>query len=107
MSILQGTTPSLKIKIATTDFDVSTVTKLELCFTHDGKQSIKGLDDVTADTSDNSFTYDFTEEETLALNPRKALVYQLRFMFADGSIVGTQEASIQVADLRSKEVMTE
>lgn len=62
---------------------------------------------MTADTSDNSFNYKFTEEETLALNPKKSLVYQLRFMFADGSIVGTEEASIAVADLRSKEVMTE
>ena len=104
--ILQGTTPSLKIKIALTDFHVEDVSKLELTIWNGVNQYIKGLTDVTVATADNSFTYDFTEAETLALNPNNPLGYQLRFMFSDGSIVGTEKASISVADLQSKEVMS-
>ena len=106
MSILQGTTPSLKIKIAKTDFLVESVTKLECGIFQGAIQHLYGLDDVTADAEDNSFTYEFTEAETLALDPKKPLYYQLRFMFSDGSIVGTELASISVSDLLSKEVMT-
>lgn len=105
--ILQGTTPTLKINISTSDFLVSDVTKLELCIYHNNVKSIYGLSDVTTDTESNAFTYAFTEAETLAMNPKLPLYYQLRFMFEDGSIVGTNQQSISVAVLRSKEIMTE
>lgn len=105
--ILQGTTPSLKIKINTDDFLVSDVIKLELTTWHKGEITIKGLSDVTVDTEENAFIYQFTEEETLALTPSSPLRYQLRFMFGDGSIVGTSKMTLRVADLFSEEVMTE
>lgn len=104
--ILQGTTPSLEIKINTADFDVSDVIKLELTMVNGGTPAKYGLDDVTVDTDENSFVYKFTEAETLALIPGRQLYYQLRFMFADGTIVGTKKMMIQVADLYSKDVMT-
>jgi len=104
--ILQGTTPSLCIAIKKTDFHVEDVTKLELCFLHNGIQTIKGLTDVDMDTTENTFTYTFTEAETLAMNPNMSLQYQLRFMFADGSIVGTEKANLNVSDLLSKDVMS-
>lgn len=106
-SILQGTTPSLKIKINTEDFLVGDVVKLEFNIFHNGRQSLHGLADVDVDSGENAFTYHFTEAETLAMNPNKAVGYQLRFMFADGSIVGTEKAVLSVADMYSKEVMTE
>lgn len=105
--ILQGTTPGLKIKIKTTDFLMSDVTKLEFTIRHNGVKTIKDLNDVTVDTTENSFTYTFTEAETLALIPKKPLWYQCRFMFQDGSIVGTAKMSVNVTDLISEEVMTE
>lgn len=105
--ILQGTTPSIKIKINTDDFLVSDVVKLEFAICQGKSINIKDLSDVAVDTEDNAFTYTFTEEETLALTPSSPLGYQLRFMFGDGSIVGTSKMTLRVADLISEEVMTE
>ncbi len=106
-SILQGTTPSLALSISAEDFSVSDVTKLELVLQNGSSIWKKGLSDVTVDTEENSFTYTFTESETLQLKPQHSLTYQLRFVFADGSIVGTQKASIRVEDLISEEMMSE
>lgn len=106
-SILQGTTPSLEIKIASTDFDVTDVTELEFVFQNGGVTTKKGLSDVSVDSQRNSFTYTFTELETLDLHPSDILFYQLRFEFADGSIVGTKKASLRVDDLISEAVMSE
>lgn len=105
--ILQGTTPSLEIKIDPNDFSVSDVTVLELVFQNGSNIWKKGLTDVTLDAEANSITYTFTESETLQLRPQNSLVYQLRFQFQDGSIVGTQKASIRVEDLISEEMMSE
>lgn len=105
--ILQGTTPSLEIKIDTNDFLVTDVVKLELVITNGSFISKRGLDDVTVDPSNNSFIYIFTESETLAMAPDRLLYYQLRFMFADDSIVGTAKMSLRVCDLISEDVMTE
>lgn len=106
-SILQGTTPTLTITIDTDDFAVSDVTKLELTTKHDGTVTSYDLNDVTLDTEANSISYTFTEAETLAMNPDKPLRYQCRFMFSDGSIVGTKTMYLDVADLFSEDVMTE
>lgn len=106
MNILQGTTPSLKVKISPTDFSVEDVSILEFNIYHNGIQTRHGLSDVLTDTTDNSFTYRFTEAETLAMNPKQPVRYQLRFVFADGSIVGTKEKSITVEMLRSRERLT-
>lgn len=105
--ILQGTTPSLEIKISTSDFLVSDVTKLELKMANGEETETYSLSDVTVDTTENSFVYQFTEAETLALVPGRTLYYQLRFMFANGSIVGTKTMTLKVADLMSEDVMTE
>lgn len=105
--ILQGTTPSLEIKINTEDFSVGDVIKLELTMLNGETSMTRGLSDMTVDTEANSFTYKFTEAETFALVPKRPLYYQLRFLFADGTIVGTKPMSIQVADLYSEDVMTE
>ena len=105
MSILQGTTPSLRFKIPSAKFLVSDIVKLEFYILHDGKSSIKGLSDVTIDIDENSFSYSFTELETLAMKPGKPIMYQFRFKFRDGSIVGTKKGAIAVEDLYSEEVM--
>lgn len=105
--ILQGTTPSLEIKIDTDDFLVSNVTKLEWVIKYNNTASTYGLSDVTVDTEANSFIYKFSEAETLAMTPLLPVRFQLRFMFADGTIVGTDAMTLQVRDLISEEVMTE
>ncbi len=106
-SILQGTTPSITFNISEDDFAVTDVTKLELTFSNDGNTVKKALDAVALDAAANSITYTFTESETLQLRPQNALVYQLRFQFQDGSIVGTKKASLRVDDLISEAVMNE
>lgn len=105
--ILQGTTPSLEIKINTEDFSVGDVVKLELTMLNGETTTKYGLSDVTVDEDANSFIYQFTEAETLSLIPSRSLYYQVRFMFVDGTIVGTKKMQIQVADLYSEDVMTE
>lgn len=104
--ILQGTTPSIKIKINTDDFLVSDVVKLEFAICQENSVNIKSLSDVAVDTEDNAFTYTFTEEETLAMIPSKPLRCQLRFMFGNGEIVGTSKMTFRVSDLFSEEVMS-
>lgn len=106
-AILQGTTPSLEIIISSDDFAVSDVTKLELVFQNAGNTVKHDLDDVTINTTANSFTYQFTEAETLALSPASSLYWQMRFGFSDGSIVGTEKGSVNVSDLISEAVMDE
>lgn len=106
-SILQGTTPDFIIKIKTEDFTVSDVTKLEVTIWNGTRQSIYGLEDVIVDTEQNAFGIHFTEADTLALASSKSLRWQMRCMFADGNIVGTEEsAPIRVSSLKSKEVMS-
>lgn len=106
-SILQGTTPSLTIHIAQTDFSVTDVTDLELVFQNGSTPLRKSLADVVVNAENNSFTYTFTEAETLSFTPTSMLFYQLRFGFSDGSIVGTKKASLRVDDLISEAVMDE
>lgn len=106
-SVLQGTTPSLTIQINETDFTVTDVIWLELTFQNSKTTWVKNLTDVVVNSEGNSFTYTFTETETLALSPVYMLFYQLRFGFDDGTIVGTKKASFKVEDLISEAVMSE
>ena len=130
-TILQGTTPSLQIIIDQEDFSVLDVTQLEICLWQVAKDTtlntstryshvhtwhgdtIKsvfeyGLDDVTVDEDENSFTVQFTEADTMQLDPQQYLLWQMRCKFADGTIVGTVISDpICVADLKSTEMMSE
>lgn len=103
--ILQGTTPSLEIQIAESDFLVTDVTKLELTIANGSSVAIHDLTEVAVDADENSFTYSFSQAETLALKANDMLWYQLRFGFQDGSIVGTKKASLRVSDLISEETL--
>ena len=108
MSILRGTTPDFVIKVNTEDFVVTDVVKLEVTIWNGTRQTIYGLSDVTLDTTGNSFGIHFTESDTLALDSSKSFKWQMRAMFEDGNIVGTeQSAPISIKPLKSEEVMTE
>ena len=104
-SILQGTTPTLTIAIDPTDFEVSNIVALEFTVKQKTNVSIYGLSDVTLDTEENTISYTFTEAETLAFIPDILLTVQLRFLFADGSICGTNRINFNVNDLISTEVL--
>ena len=105
--ILQGTTPSLEVTIKKTDFLVTDVTKLEFTIRYNFTTRKYGLSDVTADAVKNSFTYTFTEAETMSMKPGMNVDYQLRFLFGDGHILGTKQMHVAVEDLISKDVMSE
>ena len=106
-SLLQGTNPGLKFEIDEHDFAVTDMASLRLVIFNDGNGSIKELSDVTLDQQSNSFTYDFTEEETFALNPKKPLLFQFRALLTGGAVVGTRKSQLDVADLMyDREVMS-
>lgn len=106
--ILRGTTPDFVIKVKREDFLVTDVTKLEVTIWNGGNQTIYGLSDVTVDAAENAFGIHFTESDTLALDSSKSFKWQMRCMFEDGNIVGTeQSAPISIKPLKSEEVMTE
>ena len=106
--ILQGTTPDFIIKIKPTDFLVTDVTKLELTVWNGLQVTQYGLSDVTIDSEHNSFGIHFSEAFTLGLDANKTFKWQMRAMFEDGNIVGTEiSAPVTVAPLKSEEVMTE
>ena len=105
--ILQGTTPSLEVTIKKADFLVTDVIKLEFTIRYNFQTRKYGLSDVTADAVKNSFTYTFSEAETLSMKPGMNVDYQLRFLFSDGHILGTKQMHVAVEDLISKDVMSE
>lgn len=106
MSILQGTTPSLEGAFDKADFLVGDVVTLELTISNNERLLYKSLNDVDVDAEANSFIYHFSEAETLALNTKVPLVYQWRFVFEDGNVVGTEKESIEVVDLMSDRELT-
>ena len=103
-SILQGTTPSLTIPIDPTDFTITDIVALELRIKQKSNLSIYGLSNVTIDPVNNAIVYQFTEAETLAFIPGVILSAQVRFWFADGSIIGTNQMNFNVDDLLGAEV---
>lgn len=106
-SILQGTTPTLELEIDPNDFLVNDVVKLELTFLHRQQTTVHGLEDVSINSTNNSFQYHFSEEETLALRAKTPLLFQIRFKLSNGEIVGTEKDSINVSDLIIEDVMGE
>ena len=97
--IMKGTTPAVTISVDPDDFLLSNVTKIELYIMNGESVKTYTGDDLVVDTSDNSVTKQFTEEETLGLCPKSYIVIQGRFWFADGNIVGINPISISVANM--------
>lgn len=105
-NILQGTTPTLKIKVKPADLPLTNVADIELSFKQwDTPVLVKGLADVGIDTTNNYITYHFTEQETLNLLPRTDIEWQLRLKTIGGEVFGTVLSRFDVAELLSKEVM--
>ena len=98
-ALMQGTTPSIEITISTEDFLLSNVTAMELYILNGRNLNTYEMADLTIDTTNNTITKAFTEAETASLNPKSKVVIQARFWFADGSIVGINKISFQVADM--------
>ena len=97
--IMQGTTPSVTIKISKNQFLLSQVTAIELYVRNDGKTTTYTMDQLRVDTVANTVTKTFTEEETAALKPRSTVIIQGRFWFANGNVVGINKITFPVADM--------
>ena len=95
-AILQGTTPGIAYDFSEYDFDVTTITKIELAIINGGKRTIYGLDDVTVDGEANSITINFSHEETIEFVPDEMLTHQILMWFPDGNVIGTEEGYIDV-----------
>lgn len=102
--ILQGTTPTFTITIPE-EIPVSNITAAELTFKQSGKVWIYHLTDLIIDAEGNKINKPFTEAETLALNSKVLLSWQLRIQTADG-IFGTIEKAIDVLNLISEEAIS-
>ncbi len=98
--ILQGTTPELIITVPE-DFPLANVVAVELTLQHKNVKTVLGTLDVVIDPDSNTITYTFTEAQTLALDPKALLMWQLRMRTNVGKIVGTLAESVSVYDLLS------
>lgn len=103
--VMQGTTPSLEIEIDKTDFLVGDVAELKMIFMNGLSKAIHRLSDFDQDAEANSFTYRFSQEETLALDPFNPIVVKGRAKFSDNSVVGIKEIRIEVSDLEDDEIL--
>lgn len=101
--ILQGTTPALVIEIPE-QIPVRSITAAELTLKQTRRILIYHLADLAVDTEENTLRKEFTEQETLALDPNSPLGWQLRIQTPDG-IFGTIKQRISVLDLYSEEAI--
>lgn len=105
--ILQGTTPYLACHFNPDKLNVANIVALELAFqqiqTYCPMLLIKGKDDCTIDTENNTILYHFTQDETLKMKVDKPLKFQFRFLI-EGEFVGTHAKEIRVEELLSHKV---
>ena len=105
-NILQGTTPTLIIRVKKTDILLENVTAIELAFQQWSKNAIiKSGEDLMVDYEENVIAYHFTQQETLDLLPRNDLTWQLRLKTIGGEVFGTKASRFDVSDLISEGVM--
>ena len=101
--VLQGTTPKLVITIPD-PIAVADIINVEYTMEHVGTKKIVYIDGVTLYPDENTITYRFTERETLDMDPKQPLYWQLRIKTQDG-IYGTDTETIDVKKLLSEEAM--
>lgn len=70
-SVIRGTNAIIRYTIE--DVDWSTVGSIEMYITQCGKDLIKTREDLTVDTSTGEIMYKLTQEESLALVPKRQL----------------------------------
>lgn len=103
-NILQGTTPTLIIRVKKEDILLENVEKIELTFQQWSRNAIiKTGEDLMVDYEENLIAYHFTEQETLDLLPRNDIQWQLRIKTIGGELFGTRISRFDVADLISME----
>ena len=97
-TILQGTTPSVKIHISPDDLPLSQVSEIELCFKNGYKMLTYHMADLVVDTDANTVTKTFTVQETAKLRADMPLIVQGRFWLG-GAVVGISRITLSVGDM--------
>lgn len=95
MAILQGTTPLFVIPFDGTGISVSYFDEAELTLTQKGQKVTHYLNEMIADTEENTLSYHFTETETLALQKCEAMSWQI-YVKIGTEVYGTDSARITV-----------
>ena len=96
---MQGTTPSVTIKIGKNQFLLSQVTDMELYVRNGGNTRTYTREQLRVDTAANTVTKTFTEEETAAMKPNSQVILQGRFRFVNGHVAGINKIVFNVADM--------
>lgn len=95
MAILQGTTPLFVIPFQDTGISVADFDKAELTLTQKGQKVTHYLNEMIADSEENTLSYHFTEAETLALQKNEPMLWQI-YVNIGSEIYGTDSARISV-----------
>lgn len=103
-NLLQGTTPYLVIDFTDTGLDVSDLTAAELTLKSGFTKLTYALPSMTVDTSANTLTYHFTENDTLTLSTTAAVTWQVFVKFG-GEIYGTEAERVNIFRKEKEEAM--
>lgn len=95
MAILQGTTPLFVIPFQDTGISVADFDKAELTLTQKNQKVTHYLNEMIADPEENTLSYHFTEDETLALQKNEPMLWQI-YVNIGSEIYGTDSARISV-----------
>lgn len=99
--VTRGTTPNLIFRVP---FKVTSIVELLGTFTQSGK-IIEGMEkhlaDVEVNEEKNSVCIRLTEDETLALDPDKDLVYDMKVLLNSGDVVASRKIYMEVYDTQN------
>lgn len=101
---LQGTTPTLIFDVWTPDgselADLTNVVGCRLIVTQPGRlKPLVATFDAIINRETSEVSYTFKERETMALNPKKDLIYQCRFVTDDETVFGVTAGKVTVEEL--------
>lgn len=94
-TILQGTTPYLVIDFAETGLAVTDFTAAELTVKSGTEKRTYALDAMDVDGAENTLTYHFSEEDTLAFSATAAVYWQI-YVKVDDEVFGTKEEQVKI-----------
>lgn len=102
MSIIPGTTPTLRIAL---DGSIKGCKTAELCIQCDRVQIVKTLADLTLSADGKEVTVTLSQKETLQLPDNKVALVQLRVLIGE-SALATNVMSVSTKELLHREELT-
>lgn len=102
MSIIPGTTPTLRIVL---DESIKGCSTAELCIQCDRVQIIKGLADIVISAGGKEAAVTLSQKETLQLPDNKVALVQLRVLIGE-SALATNVMSVSTKELLHREELS-